>query len=105
MTLQQCTKAELIGIIDKLKRRLLRFGDAYLTEALAEVERDRELSRISEAAKHSAASYASMLRYIELLKPFEGKNIADIPFDVVYEARECLAESKRHDKEWDRLIK
>lgn len=105
MKLQQCTKSELIEIVDKLKRRLLRLGDAYLTDALADVERDRELRRLDAAQKHADASRAAMQRYIEIMKLYNGKKLGDIPFDALNEARECLHDAEQHDREWANLLK
>lgn len=93
------TKAELLQVVE-----MLAFGanKYYLDHALGRIELQRNdayhercMKRIDEERKHYAA-------YFDLLRPYEGKPIADIPRDVMNRALSELDKAQAAGQEWNR---
>lgn len=101
MTLEQCTKAELIQIIKKTN-----FLDEYRVNcALLDIEGQRIQKRFKEAEKYGRIATENLNKYIEILKPYEDKKVIDIPSDIISEAAEYeKAFKKAQEKEFE-LIK
>lgn len=94
------TKAELLQVVEILA---VAAGGYYLDRALGRIETQRndahyEKSRklIDEERNHYAA-------YFELLKPYEGRPLMDVPMDVVKKAQAEWDKARAAGKEWDRL--
>lgn len=102
MTLEQCTKAELIQIIKQTN---------YLSEyrvncALLDIEKQRMEKRFKEAEKYGRIANENLNKYIEILKPYEGKKVIDIPYDIISEAAEYeKAFKKAQEKEFELMKK
>ena len=94
------TKAELLQVVE-----MLAFGanEYYLDRALGRIEMQRNdahyercMKLIDEKRKHYAA-------YFDLLKPYEGCRLMDIPLDVVKKAQEDWDKARAAGKEWEQL--
>lgn len=99
MTVKDCTKEELLYIID----RLSWLSDFHLKTILHEIEYNREMKKIDEAKKWADVSYKKRGEAIDLLKAYEGKRPADIPLNVIDKARALFAEADKADKKWAAL--
>ena len=93
------TKAELLQVVE-----MLAFGENkyYLDRALGRIEMQRNDAHfercrklIDEERKHYAA-------YFDLLRPYEGKPIVDIPTDVFERAQTELDKARAAGQEWNR---
>lgn len=104
MTLNDCTKAELLMVIDHLKRHLWPNGDYQLQRGLSEVSLKRETAKLDKADKIAAQADAKRREYIDLLKPYEGKPFGEIPFPTISKARQALVEAQKLDEEWNKLM-
>lgn len=104
MTLNDCTKSELLTIIDRLKRRFRSNGEYYLLCALHDVESKREHAKLDKADEIAELANQKRQEYIDLMLPYEGKSFGDIPFPVLSKARTALAEAHKLDKEWNKLM-
>lgn len=104
MTLKDCTKAELLTVIDLLKRHLFTNGDYYLLTALHEVERQRLNAKMDKADKLAELASQKRQEYIDLLKPYDGKKYSEIPYDVLAKARNAHVEAQKLDEEWNKLM-
>lgn len=100
MELKDCTKEELLTIIEDLKRNLLTIGNYHLKMALLDVERTRE----DRAKKLTEQAAKKRMEYIELMAPYEGKKFGDIPPDVLSKAYDALLEAENLDEEWNKLM-
>ncbi len=101
LTLSQCTKADLLWIIEYLTR----FGDEYkLKHALNELWYEKEKQRIDEAGKYAKRADEKRRKYIELMRPYEGQRWADIPHDTIVAADKLLREARNADKMYMKLI-
>ena len=104
MTLQDCTKKELLIVIEYMRRSSLSSGNWYLARALGEVERRREEKMLDEADKIAQMASELQKRHNELLRPYEGANISDIPFRVIEQARKILREIESLDQRYEKLL-
>lgn len=100
--LQRLTKAELILVILELERRSLVMSD------LPFILRDLELRKLNEREQeadrllHIAAE--KRMAYCELMKPYEGKRLVDIPRETIEKASRLLEEAAEAGRKWDRMM-
>lgn len=71
MTLEQCTKAELIQIIKKTNY----LSDDRVKRALLDIEGQRIQKRFKAAEGYGIIAAENLNKYIEILKPYEGKKL------------------------------
>jgi hypothetical protein len=95
------SKEDLIWIIN----RMCAFdGDWSLKEALRMLEYDKDMKRIDEADRIAKQSHTLRRKYIDLLMPFEGKRINEIPVEILEEASAAMKEAQSLDKKWCKLM-
>ena len=105
MTLKGCTKEELLWIIDYLCKRSVFGLDYDILQALNEIAFRREEKRLDEANRLNQLSIQARLRAAELLEPYNGKSIVDIPHEIVKQAGSAIEEAQILDKKWDQLMR
>ena len=93
------TKAELLQVVEMLA---METGPYYLDRALGRIRLQRNdahhercMKLIDEERKHYAA-------YFDLLRPYEGKPIVDVPPDVFEHAQAELDKARAAGAEWNR---
>ncbi len=104
MTLKDCTKEELIFIIKRLQFYSFSGGSYYVDRALRDVEYERESKRLAEAKRLSSHAAQKLQEYIDLLAPYEGKRIIDIPDSVIKKADVAMKAAQAADSKWDKLM-
>ena len=104
MTLKDCTKEELISIIDRFKDYAFDNGEYYLCRCLREIEHERELKRLDEADRWSEIAYQKRLAYCDLIRKYEGQKLTDIPSEVSQKAVALLKEAEAADKKYAHLV-
>jgi len=65
----------------------------------------REQKKLDEADRLNEESARLRQQAAELLTPYEGKSILDVPADVLDHASAILEEAQTLDKKWNRLMK
>lgn len=60
--------------------------------------------RIDEADGVAALADQKRREYIDLLKPYEGKRIVDIPAEVLNRSADLLKEASKLDNQWKKLM-
>lgn len=95
----ELTKAELLQVMEILAGS----AEYELARALYQIETKRNDARyeksrrlIDEEKKHYDA-------YLELLRPYVGRPVEEIPADVFSRAREEWDKARAAGKEWDKL--
>lgn len=89
MKLKDCTKEELIFVIERLQFYSLS-NDHCVQKALGDVEEEREARKLREARRLSALQKQKMQEYIFLTSPYEGVPLMDVPEDVFIRADAAL---------------
>ncbi len=103
VTLKDCTKEELIIIIERLQ--FYNFSNSYyVNRALLDVEEERENKRLAEAKRLSNYAAQKRQEYIALLAPYEGKRILDIPDSVIEKADATMKAAQAADSKWNKLM-
>ena len=102
MNLSDCTKADLLWIIKAMCKYDL--SDPSLQRALNDLEWEKERDRLARADQALQTASAASQRYIELLKPYEGMPLLEVPMDVLQQADAALAESRAANKQWAKLM-
>lgn len=102
MKLSDCTKADLLWIIKTMCKYDL--SDRNLRLALNDLEYEKEQERLDRADQALQTASAAFRRYIELLKPYEGMPLIEVPMDVLQQADAALAESRAANKQWAKLM-
>lgn len=104
MKLKKCTKAELLWVIEQAEK--LSLGDIHywIDRALDDLEYKKELDRIEKAKKLAETAFQASQEYVDILKPYEGQKISDIPLDVLNKADSAMKRSREANKKWARLI-
>ena len=64
----------------------------------------KEQERLDRADQLAKTAFAASQRYIELIKPYEGMPLTDVPMDVLKQADAALAESRAANKQWAKLM-
>lgn len=99
--LQKYSKEDLIYIINKM----YAFGDDWgLYNAIRMLEYDKDTKRIREAEKIAKQSHKLRQEYIDLLMPYDGKSLNEIPIDVLEKASAAMKKAQSLDKKWNKLM-
>ena len=104
LRLKDCTKLELLFIIQQFKFHCGSSGEYYLTQALGDVQMQRLEARHTEADRLSALSYRKRQEYITLLSPYEGAQLSEIPLPVLEAADAAMKEAHAADRKWANLM-
>ena len=100
--LQKLTKAELIWVILELERRSLVMSD--LPFILRDLEFRKLNEREQEADRLLNIAAEKRMAYCELMKPYEGKRLVDIPQETIEKASRLLEEAEEAGRKWDRMM-
>lgn len=103
MRLKDCTKEELIFVIERLQFYSLS-GDYYVQRALRDVAEQREDRKLEEARRLAALQNQKMQEYISLMRPYEGRSLMDVPEDVLNRADAAIKEARSADMKWRKLM-
>ena len=104
MTLKDCTKAELLEVIRQLCTHALGSGDYYVRLALNDIQRKRDERLFAEEKEMIKISANKRREYVEILRPYEGKRLTEIPMSVLEKADKALKEAEAADRKWEKLV-
>lgn len=104
LALKDCTKAELMFIIKQFKFHCGSSGEYYLIRALNDVDIQRQKKRCDAADRLSDFSYRKRQEYIELLSPYEGVPLSDIPLSTLKAAEAAMKKAQAADRKWASLM-
>lgn len=104
MKLKDCTKAELFWVIDHVIKNSLGDISYLIDRALCDLEYKKKADRIEKAKELSEISFKASQEYCDLLKPYEGKKLLDVPLEVLEKADSALKRSREADKKYCKLM-
>lgn len=99
--LNQCSKEELIWVINYLKKI---YGDFHIRRALNELDIKKETERIEEAERQAVLAHQKRMEYLALLKPYDGQPIISVPTEIINRAEQALKEARAADRKYNKLI-
>lgn len=103
MTLKNCTKEELIFVIERLQFYGLDSGDYYVRRALSDVEERRDERKIERMKRLTELADAKRREFAELFAPYEGQPLINIPDEVLRKADATKRECHAANLEWFKL--
>ena len=98
--LTDLTKVDLIWLINRIRRDPV--GDFRVSRALLDLEERQEMARIDEADRQLGIVCDARMQSAELLRPYEGKCIADIPLSVCAQVDEL---EKKRKSAWQKYLR
>lgn len=101
MTLKNCTKEELIFIVE----RLSFFDKAHLERLLYDVEYERVKKKLAEAKRWGEVAASCRQKYADWLKKYHGTPLSQVPMSEIKEADKALKDAEKADREYDKLMK
>lgn len=104
MKLQDCTKAELLWVIEQAERHSLGNISYCIEMALVDLKHKREIDLMYQAKEQLEIANKSAMEYVEILKPYEGKKISEVPMDVLKKADSALKRSRIANRKWAKLM-
>lgn len=104
MKLSDCTKADLLWVIEQLCDRYLFDGEFYLERTLSALSFKKEQDRLDQARKYAETTDTARKRWVDLMAPYDGWRIIDIPIDVIQQADAAMQEAKAADNKWRQLM-
>lgn len=104
MKLTDCTKSELIWVIEQAGKLSLGDTEYYINRALNDLQFQREMERIEKAEKLTEISRKATEEYVQLLKPYKGK-LSEVPLDILRKADLALKRSKEANEKYCRLMR
>lgn len=99
--LQKLSKADLIWCILEYEKHSL--GWPSVDSILAELKHKKNIENIDRCETLAKKAHDKRMAYCELIAPYEGKPIAEMPKQVFEKAIELLREAEAADDEWFRL--
>ena len=103
--LTNCTKTELLWVIEQAERLSLGNTRHYIDQALDDLEYKRNIDRIKKAKEFAEISHKAAVEYEMILEPYEGKPIRDIPMEVLKKADLALKRSKNANEKYLKLVR
>ena len=86
------------------KRKTAGPDRALAACALEDLRYAKELARLEQADAQLRKASDARLRYIEILKPYDGMRFIDIPMEVLEAADRAMNEAQAADRKWERLM-
>ncbi len=99
--LRKLSKDDLIWCILEMEKHSL--GHPSISSILSDLEYKKTLDNIECCKKLERIAYEKTMAYYDLLAPYEGKSLSEIPQPIFDRAVELLREAEAADKEWFRL--
>lgn len=105
LTISQCSRLDLLWVINRVQMLMGPSSTRhYIDRALNDLWYEKQKQRINEAERVAAKADAKRREYIELMKPYEGKRLIDVPIEVINRSADLLNEAREMDEKWEKLM-
>lgn len=98
--LRKLSKDDLIWCILEMEKHNLGFPS--ISSILSDLEYKKTMDNINRCEKLAKQSHEKRLAYNDLIAPYVGKSITEVPKPVFDRAVELLREAEAADEEWYR---
>lgn len=102
VNLQKCTKEELLFLIDRMRH--YNVGDNLFCFARRDLVNERLMRRERLAQEQSEIARDARMQYLDLLEPYVGVALKDIPLGILEQAQTLLDKAIAADKKWTQLV-
>lgn len=102
VNLQKCTKEELLFLIDRMRH--YNVGDNLFRFARRDLVNERLMRRERLAQEQSEIAHDARMQYLDLLEPYVGVALKDIPLEILEQAQALLDKAIAADKKWAQLV-
>lgn len=103
--LKDCNKDELIWIVNRiLQRTCFNNRDIELERALNDLWYEKEKERINKSEKLAEVAKQKWDEYIDILKPYDGCKLIDIPDNIVEKATKAYDDALAAEKKWMKIM-
>lgn len=102
INLQKCTKEELLFLIDRMRH--YNVGDNLFRFARRDLVNERLTRRERLAQEQSEIAHDARMQYLDLLEPYVGVALKDIPLETLEQAQALLDKAIAADKKWAQLV-
>ena len=99
--LRKLSKEDLIWCILEMEKYTLGFPS--ISSILSDLEHKKNMDNINRCEKLAKQAHEKWMAYNDLITPYVGKPIIEVPKQVFDQAVELLREAEAADKEWFRL--
>lgn len=99
--LRKLSKEDLIWCILEYEKHNL--GWPSVDTILADLQYKKDKENIDRCKRLAKKAHDKTMEYCALIKPYEGKPLAEVPDGVYEQAAKLLREAEAADKEWFRL--
>ena len=99
--LRKLSKEDLIWCILEYEKHNL--GWPSIDAILADLKYKKDIENIERCKKLGKEAHDKTMEYCDLIAPYTGKPLTEIPTPVWNQAVKLLREAEAADKEWDRL--
>lgn len=99
--LRKLSKDDLIWCILEMEKHNLGFPS--INSVLSDLAYKKTMDNIDRCEKLSKEAYEKRMAYNDLIAPYAGKPIIEIPKQVLDRAIRLLQDAEAADKEWSRL--
>lgn len=99
--LRKLSKEDLIWCILEYKKRNLECPS--VDAILADLKYKKNMENIGRCKKLEEKASEKRMAFFDLVAPYRGKPLTEIPTPVLNQAVKLLREADAADKEWDRL--
>lgn len=101
MELKDCTKKELIQIIEQLRRQV---GDYYVLRAIFDVENERHEQKMKESKRLLAVMTQKSKEISALYAPYKNEQCCQVPESIAAKMRNIAREYDLVQAEWNKLM-
>lgn len=102
MTLEQCTKEELIYIVNLLADKCLRNKEYYINHCLNIIQQKRREKLLLEADKWNCIELEKRREYIDILARVKN---GERSIKILKEAKKVLDEAEYADKQYEKIMR
>lgn len=102
MNLNNLTKADLVWIIERMKQ--YDISGFHYDRAMADFKLNKNMECLKEADRQAQIAHDERVAYCDILKPYDGKRLIDIPLDVIEKADAAMKRAQAADRKWAKLM-
>ena len=104
--LSRYKKDDLIFIINRSLSYAVPFDpNYYIEKAIVDLQYEKDLARISEAEEYGNLADKKRAECVNLLQPYAGVAVIDIPHGVLAKADALMREAQEADKRFMELLR